>query len=136
MIRNSIAGFATIGLILMLCVLGGIALTGSLMYQQRSGASMLDLTGQQAYQAARSGVEWSLYNSLVNNTCTNTNLTFPNTLSSFNVFITCTRTTINEGNSPRTTDIITSIACNAATCNNTSTDPLYVERRIQTSVVQ
>lgn len=129
-------GFAGMGVILMLVVLGGIALTGSMLYQQKSSTSLLDIAGSQAYQAARSGADWALFQSLQTNSCADVTLILPGTLSNYTVSIQCTRTSINEGNVAKTVDTITSTACNAATCVSAGAEPFYVERQIQTMVVK
>lgn len=130
-------GFAGMGVILMLVVLGGIALTGGLLYQQKAGTSFLDIMGTQAYQAARSGADWGLYQSLQANSCVlNTSINLPDTLSAYTVSVQCNRTSITEGNSVKTVDTIISTACNAAVCTSAGAEPTYVERQIQTMVVK
>lgn len=130
-------GFAGMGVVLMLVVLGAIAVTGNMLYQEKSGTSLLDIYGSQAYQAARSGAEWGLYRSLQNGMCDASNtLSMPNTLSSYTVVVQCLRATVSEGNVSKTVDTITSTACNSAVCNSSGAEPVYVERQIQTMVVK
>lgn len=130
-------GFAGIGIILMLVVLGMIAVSGNMIYRHKTNTNILELTGSQAYQAARSGIEWALYQSLQNNTCAAAStLTFSGTLSSYTVNVSCTRTNINEGNVSKTIDNVVATACNAAACNSSGADALYVERQIQVAVVK
>ena len=124
-------GFAGVGILLILVVLGGIAAAGSVLFKHKSYTSTLDILGIQTYQAARSGVEWALYNSLQNGTCSNANLNFPGTLTSYRVEIQCSRTAITEDGVLKNIDRITSTACTNSTGCGANSDPLYIERQIQ-----
>ena len=134
---NNQKGFAGVGVILMLVVLGAIAVTGNMLYRQKANTNLLEITGAQAYQAARSGIEWGLYQSIQNNSCVaSSSVSFGGTLSNYTVVVQCTSSTINEGNSSKTINNIVSTACNATTCISSGADAFYVERQIQVAVVK
>jgi len=142
-------GFAVISAIFILVVLAALgAFIMSISTNQQIG-SALDVQGVRAYQAARSGVEWGLFQ--VNSTpaynfgYTSTN---PNTracpvsptsftaaattLSGFTITVTCVATAGTNGG-PTTFQVL-SVACNqpsGGTCPNVaSPGSNYVERRL------
>src|SRR5206468_3293712 len=103
---------------------------------QDAGTS-LDTLGSRAFAAARSGVEWGAFNSLVNNACAaSTPLTMGGTLNVFTVTVTCSRSTFNEaGVIPNTnTDTIVATACNDVACPPASPGKNYVERQLSVMV--
>lgn len=144
-------GFAIVSAIFILVVLAALgAFIVNISTNQHIG-SALDVQGVRAYQAARAGVEWGLYQvqataaynfgytSTDPNTraCPATPASFSPTaatLSGFTVTVTCTATPGTSGGP--TIYTVQSTACsqpNAAEprCPNiTNPDPLYIERRI------
>jgi MSHA biogenesis protein MshP len=132
-------GFSLVTAVFLITVL---ALLGAFMvsvggFQQKS--SQLDIQGVRAYQAARAGVEWGAYQSLRNNACAGTTLTFiGTTLEGFNTTVTCFRTTPTELNTTVTMDQITATACNdVPPCPNAApTVADYLERQITITVGQ
>jgi MSHA biogenesis protein MshP len=90
--RASQAGFSLITAIFLVVVLAGLG--GAIInitVSQRQGAA-LDVVGVRAYQAARAGIEWGLYQKLRNDSCAPTTpLAMPagTTLSVFTVTVTC-----------------------------------------------
>ncbi len=150
---KSLRGFAILSAIFILVVLAALgAFILSISSQQQIG-SALDVQGVRAYQAARAGIEWGLYqvqSTVAYNFSYGTPIVAvgsanPNsracpasptsfvpsatTLAGFTVTVTCTATV--DGSGGPTVYAITATACNDATCPNT-TNPgnLYIERRL------
>lgn len=141
---------AAIFLLVVLAVLGAAVVTVSTTQQI---GSALDVQGTRAYQAARAGIEWGLYQrlqgtwkpapqptppTLANDPCSTTQtspLVLPvtaTTLAGFTVSITCTAM-VDTTNSGPTVATITATACNQATCPGTPTST-YIERRLKVTI--
>ena len=145
-------GFAIVSAIFILVVLAALgAFILNVSTNQQIG-SALDVQGVRAYQAARAGIEWGLYQ--VQSTaaynfsygtpatvvgaanpnlrsCANANTgASPMTIFGFSVSVTCTATTDGSTGGP-TVYSITSTACSDTTCpNTTAPSSLYIERRL------
>ncbi|MCK7581252.1 MAG: hypothetical protein MZV65_40205 [Chromatiales bacterium] len=125
-------GFAlpsAIFLLVILAALGAFILTVST--SQHIGAA-LDVQGARAYQAARAGIEWGLFQS----GCSGTTLGFAGTsLAEFSTDVACTRTTPpNELGTVVHVDRITATACNQPPCPNAAPGAHYVDRQIVVTV--
>lgn len=119
---------SAIFLLVILAALGAFILTVST--SQHMGAA-LDVQGERAYQAARAGIEWGLFESARNTSCSSTTLTFAGTtLAGFATTVSCSTSSASEGGIPVTVDQITATACNQPTCPNSAPGPNYVERQI------
>ncbi len=158
--RQRTAGFALVAAIFLLTVLAALgAFIVSISTSQQLG-SALDVEGERAYQAARSGIDWGVYqvqatpaynfsygtpavavgsanpNSRV---CpaSPTSFAFPaaaTTLSAFTVTVQCTAYPDTNGG-PTVYQIIAT-ACNqpaAGACPNPAPGQAYVERQVQVS---
>jgi len=153
--RKRLRGFAIVTAIFILVVLAALgAFIMNISTSQNLG-SVLDVQGVRAYQTARTGIEWGLYqvqataayNFGYTSTDPNTRscpaaitsfTTTAATLADFTVTVECTATT--DANGGPTVYAITATACNqpvagwtASTlaCPNTvSPHSLYVERRL------
>jgi len=137
-------GFAIVSAIFILVVLAALgAFILSVSSSQQIG-SALDVQGVRAYQAARAGVEWGLFQQLplqranpTGTTCA-ANGTF--TVFGFTVTVACDNPTAASTHGGPTVFSITSTACSqansAGVCPNTDTSgatvpgPLYIERRL------
>ena len=86
------AGVGIITAIFLLVVLAAIGVAAVRVFTAQQVTSSLDLEGARAYQAARAGIEWGLYQQLRNNTCGTRSFTLPSdsVLSRFTVTVTCT----------------------------------------------
>jgi MSHA biogenesis protein MshP len=155
-VSRRLQGFAIVTAIFILVVLAVLgAFIVNVSTNQHIG-SALDVQGVRAYQAARAGVEWGLfqvqstpnYNFSYGNPATTAGAANPNqracsassstfvptaaTLAGFTVTVTCAATT--NANGGPTVYIITSTACNqpaSGVCPNTSNPSgFYVERRV------
>jgi MSHA biogenesis protein MshP len=135
MTRRDSPGFAlpsAIFLLVILAALGAFVLTVS--SSQQTGAA-LDIQGARAYQAARAGVEWGLYQSLRGGSCGAATLNFGGTsLADFSTSVTCSSSSASELSSTVTTDQVTATSCNQPPCPNASPGANYVERQLSVTV--
>ena len=141
-------GFAVAAAIFIVVILAAL---GAFMVSIGSGQHLghgQDITGIRALQAARTGVEWGVFEVSVSpsttfrNNCraaggTSSILPALTDMQGITVRVDCTSATYAEGaTSPLYTYQIIATACNNTTCPNTSTSlpNLYVERRLSTLV--
>ena len=153
-------GFAIVTAIFILVVLAALgAFIVSISTNQQIGTA-LDIQGVRAYQAAKSGVEWGIYQIeatpaynfsygtpavAVGNANPNTRACPASpasfapaapTLAGFTVTVTCVAT-VDVNNGPKVFRVI-STACNQPVAcggpNNAPTSPDYVERRIEVTL--
>lgn len=129
------AGFSVVTALFIVVVLSalGVAMMSLTTSQQTSAA--LDLLGARAYEAARAGVEYGLYQQQINGSCVATrSFGLGGSLSTFTVTVQCTvNPTPGMGaNMNRTT--VTATACNqpaAGVCPNAATTSAdYVQRTV------
>lgn len=137
--RRTSAGVALVTAIFLLVVLAGLAVAVVSLTTTQQAASIQDMQGQRAYQAAKAGTEWALYIALRAGPATPTpNATLGcgggpyavampanTTLSGFTVTVTCGGTAEHI--------VITSTACNQPdantnACPNATRGPEYVQR--------
>jgi MSHA biogenesis protein MshP len=158
--RGKAAGIAIVTAIFLLVVVAGLVVAIVSLTTTQQDASAKDLLGQRAYQAARAGIEWSLYQGLQSQLalqspqpvqpsvalgCTgapiNVALPAQTTLSPFTVtvMVTCDNpsTGIAGGDANDQTGyhvFIVSTACSQpganGFCPNASPGPDYVQRRV------
>lgn len=96
--------FSAIFLLVMLSSLGAVLMSVSSSSQI---AIAIDIQGERAYQSARAGIEWGLYQQLRNNSCLpSTSFAMPAgiTLSSFTVTVTCEVTRTPQESDPVPSD--------------------------------
>jgi MSHA biogenesis protein MshP len=150
--RNT--GFALISAIFLMVVLAGLGVAMLTFTNTQQASSGYDVLGARAYQAARTGIEWGLYQRLnpqvsapgvspsycqgsaanVTNTLT---LPAGTTLSSFTVTISCVAVTSSNTPIPITVRTIQAIACNqpsSGVCPNPSPAADYAQRSVQVSI--
>lgn len=121
-------------IVVMLAIFGvAMALMGSL--QQRQSA--LDLDTSRAYQAAKTGIDWGLYQiqtPALPPACTTTSFNAGGELSRFTITVQCSQTSVNDGAQPLIVYVVQSNACNNPTggnCPGTTTGSLSVERQLR-----
>ncbi len=88
-------GFSLVTAIFLVVVLSGLAGAIVNIYLSQQASAGLDVLGVRALQAARSGIEWGVYQQTRLNSCVGTTsfaLPAGTTLSSFTVTVTCVRT--------------------------------------------
>jgi len=132
--RAAVAGgFALLSAIFLLVVLA--ALGGFMMHFStiQHSSSAQDLNGSRAYQAARAGMEWAVYQVIHDPTaipCDGVTIStlgpLAGSLANFAVNVTCKKDVATEGVTPREFYQIVSTAS-----LGTSGSPNYVERQIQ-----
>jgi len=129
-------GFAYIAAIVVCVVLAALATAAVRLGTTQQTTLNQDYLSARAWQAAKAGTEWGLYQALDNGNCPTTATLNMTALNGFTVNVQCQLTTYNEGESaPGTAQAaniiqITATACNAAACPSTAvTSPDYTERR-------
>jgi MSHA biogenesis protein MshP len=122
---------SAIFLLVVLSLLGSLMLTFSTV-QHVTGAQ--DVQGSRAYQAARAGIEWGLYQLKQNSSCANVSFVpgtnaFGGTLSGFKVTVACVTVggPYNEAGTSTTVYQITSTATSGSAPGNLD----YVERQLR-----
>ncbi len=133
--RRIAAGFSIVTALFLVVVLSALAVAVMSLTTAQQTSSALDVLGARAYEAARSGVEYGLYQRQINGSCV-ASRSFPlgATLSSFTVTVLCTvNATPGMGASLNQTSV-TATACNqpaAGVCPNPApTSPDYVQRTV------
>jgi MSHA biogenesis protein MshP len=140
-------GVGLVTAIFLLVVLAGLAVAMVAIGGAQQSGSALDVQGARAYQAARAGIEWGLYQNMrTPNQCpASFTIALPatSTLNGFVVTVSCTRTpapaSAPAGNaSALVRYVITATACNLqpanGSCPNPSNSPDYVERQIVVTI--
>jgi len=128
-------GFTLASAVFLLVILAGLGAAMVNFATVEHASSALDIQGSRAYQAARAGIEWGLYQGMQNSSCSATKTFVPPapTLSTFTVTVTCTSTVAANISTYKTVETLTATACNqpsggvcpnAAPGNNAS----YVQR--------
>lgn len=125
--------------IFLIVVLGGIAVFISRVTTMQTQSSALDETGAMAYQAAKAGLEWGVYQAVIVDDGTGSSCAASSTFSlavpatttttvNYTVTVQCTSIAADEGGTDIRVYQITSTASNAANGN------FRVERQLQASV--
>jgi MSHA biogenesis protein MshP len=105
------AGVGLVTAIFLLVVLSGLGVAMVSLFTSQQASADLDLQGARAYQAARAGIEWGVYQRMIKQSCVpETFVTMPanTSLSAFTVIVTCTR----PGTGAMVPTTIVSTACN------------------------
>jgi MSHA biogenesis protein MshP len=147
------AGLALVTAIFLLVVLAGLGVAVVSLTTSQQASSIQDLQGGRAYQAAKAGLEWGLYQALqsgggtpaANLNCANAANSYSfampagTSLSAFTVTVTCTAAAAALGdgtaNDPTAGHFrLTATACNQPTAANACPNPApgndYVQRVI------
>lgn len=136
-------GFTLVTAIFILVVLVSLAAAITLISTSQQLGSAADIQGAKAYQAARAGIEWGVYQQNRSGSCVDSpGTTFtltPASLSDFTITVECTP--FPDASSGPTVYRITATACNrpgtGGTCPNTDAGgpgSNYIERRLQVSI--
>ncbi len=143
-------GFLVIAAVFLVIVLAGLVAYLTTVSTTSQAASAADVNSARAYQAARAGAEWAVFQILQNSggsfatsTCTGgaptqVDKTFAGTsLSAFTARVTCTSVSVTEGAATMKAYSIVSSACNEPACPNTTTlTATYAERQLTLTIVQ
>ncbi len=130
--QNGFSIVSAIFLLVVLSVLGASMLTFSTV--QHATAAQ-DIQGARAYQAARAGIEWGIYQALIvggGAACPASPTNLPALaadLASFAVVVTCASTAYNEAGVAGTVFLITATATSGAVGSAN-----YIERRLEVRV--
>lgn len=126
-------GFAIVSAIFILVVLAALGGFIATVATTQHMGSALDVMGARAYQAARAGTEWGLYQAVTASSCATANI---GTVNGVAVTVICT-----PGDTGDTVEAglggiyrITAVACNfpagGTTCPGDAATPSYVERSL------
>jgi MSHA biogenesis protein MshP len=131
--KNSKNGFALISAIFLLVVIGALGLFSVTISTTQQQDSIMDLQGSRAYQAARAGIEASIYQITKSGVTTCTGFPQPTMpagqLSTFTVTVTCSSASYTEGVDTFSVYQLTSIA-KTGTLGSAN----YVERQLQVAI--
>jgi MSHA biogenesis protein MshP len=144
------AGVGVVTAIFLLVVLAGLGVAMVGIYTSQQASSNLDVMGAQAYQAARAGLEWGIFQTRTGGKCAvtaaspnpfsySTNFTMPKetSLSAFTVYVNCTAQGNPNSDQPLVRYIITAEACNMPDASATATScpalnkPESVRRKLE-----
>lgn len=134
------AGAGLVTAVFLIVVLAGLAVAMVSIFTAQQASASLDLQGARAYQAARAGIEWGLYQQLRNQRCDSaTSFALPaaSSLSGFVVTVRCERIHGPAPDDEHALDrhLLTATACNlqpaGGACPAASADPDYVQRRLE-----
>lgn len=133
--RRRSAGLGLVTAIFLLVVLAGLGVAMVTVFTSQQQSSGLDVQGARAYQAARAGIEWGLFQQLRNGSCAASStfaLPADSVLSGFTVTVTCKA----SGADPLMRHVLEATACNQpagdGTCPNGATNsPDYVQRKVE-----
>jgi MSHA biogenesis protein MshP len=145
--RRSQSGLGSIAVLVVLVALAALAAAIVRIGSTAQVTLAQDILGARAWQAARAGTEWGLYQALKGgwSTCDNLSQTLDlRADTGMRVSVRCSSQVYNEGESspgvPRTVRLITldAVACNSSACPDDAmaVQPGYVERRRQVLVTQ
>lgn len=137
--RRRSRGVSLITAIFLLVVLAGLGVAMLTISTSQQASASLDLQGARAYQAARAGIEWGLYQQLsASQSCApSTSFALPpgTSLSAFSVTVTCSATPLAGFTPPLLRYRLVATACNqpdaGGNCPNFSNSPDYVQRQAQ-----
>ncbi|MBQ5947592.1 agglutinin biogenesis protein MshP [Massilia sp. ST3] len=138
------AGVGLVTAIFLLVVLAGMGVAAVSLFNSQQASASLDLEGARAYQAARAGIEWGLFQRLRAGQCAApTSFRLPDSvLASYTVTVSCTllpTLQVEDDNGdpqPLQRWRIRAIACNqpvngACEQQPSSTSPDYVRRQVE-----
>ncbi len=137
--RRRSAGVGLVTAIFLLVVLSGLGVAMLSISGSQQASSSMDLLGARAYQAARAGVEYGVFQQKQGGVCpgagapTSFRLPAGSTLSSFSVTVTCVKVAgpVAAGTAMDRYQIVAT-ACNQASgggvCPNPSTNLDYAQR--------
>lgn len=124
------SGFSLVPALFLLVVLAGLGVVAVRMMAVQQQTVVLAMQSARAYAAARTGIDWSAYQAVVNNSCTSSTLALTEVgLAGFSVETSCSSTTHPEGPNTVSVYVIDSFAWSGSYGT-----PDYVSRRIRSTV--
>ena len=128
--RKAQFGFSLVPALFLLVVLAAIGIVAVRLTGVQQQTVVLAMQSSRAYAAARSGIDWSAYQALINGSCAGVTLTLTEVgLAGFSVDTSCNSTTHTEG--PNTVRVY---AIDAFAWSGSYGTPDYVSRRIRSTV--
>jgi MSHA biogenesis protein MshP len=134
-------GVSLITAVFLIVLLAGLAAALVRVFGAQQSASAMDMLGSQAYQAARSGLEWGMFQQLRVQppsvgcfTAQRFALPSDGSLRNFSVNVSCTAKVGNTVGDTTNRWTITAVACNlpaGAVCAPTNSNGDYVQRTLQ-----
>ncbi|MQA18886.1 agglutinin biogenesis protein MshP [Rugamonas rivuli] len=129
------AGFSIVTAVFLVVVLSALAVAAMSLSRSQQSSSALDLLGARAYEAARAGVEYGLYQQQINGSCVASRSFVPGgTLSAFTVTVQCAVVPTPGMGASMNRITVTAVACNvpaAGVCPNAvTTSADYVQRTV------
>jgi MSHA biogenesis protein MshP len=132
MSRRRASGFTLITAIFLLVVVAGLVVYVTNIGVAQQTTVVYGLQGARAIQAARSGIEWGIYQSTVNGVCAGSTTINNAAFAGFSVELLCTSTTHTEGAAPAGTIVTYRLIAIATSGAYGSLD--YVQRRLLATV--
>ncbi|MGI9248618.1 MAG: pilus assembly protein MshP [Woeseiaceae bacterium] len=127
---NSQSGFSLVPALFLLVVLAALGIVAVRLAGVQQQTVVLAMQSGRAYAAARSGIDWSAHQALVNGSCAASTLTLTEAgLAGFSVDTNCSSTSHTEG--PNTVRVY---VIDAFAWSGSYGTPDYVSRRIRSTV--
>ncbi len=131
MMRRQQKAFSLVPALFLIIVLASLGVVAVRMSVVGSQTVVLAMQGSRADAAARSGVEWAIYQAIVNNNCAaSTSLPLnEGGLSGFTVNVSCSSASFTEGQ-----DTVTVYTVEAFAFSGAYGQPDYISRRVRTTL--
>ena len=130
-------GVSIVTAIFLLVVLSGIGAAVVTLSTAQHTSSAYDVLGARAYEAARSGIDYGMYQHLAGN-CATASIALPGTLAPFTVTVQCVAGSMVMSTGIDLTPVrITATACNQpadGACPNPAPGVDYVQRVVQVTL--
>ena len=135
-------GFTVVAAIFLLVLFAGLAALMMTISTSQQGTSAQDVQGARAYQAARAGIEWGVYQWARNGACNaSATPTFGGSLAGFTVTVTCANAGAGDAGAGAgnyleggATIQVRTITATAVTTGIAVGSLGYIERQIQVTV--
>lgn len=128
--RRLQSGFSLVPALFLLVVLAALGLVAVRLAGVQHQTVVLAMQSGRAYSAARSGIDWSAYQALVNGSCAAATISLTEGgLAGFSVDTNCSSSTHTEG--PNTVNVY---VIDAFAWSGTYGNPDYVSRRMRSTV--
>lgn len=128
--RRQQSGISLVPALFLLIVLAALGIVAVRLSAVQSQTVVLAMQSTRAFSAALAGLDWSVYQAIVNGSCANATLTLTEAgLAGFSVNTACSVTTHSEG--PQTVSIYT---IEAFASSGAYGAPDYVSRRVRSTV--
>ena len=123
-------GFTLIAAIFMLVVVATLVVFIAKARSVQQTTLLYGVQGARAIQAARSGIEWGIHQSIVNDSCVASSSFTSAAFAGFNIVVECDRTTHDEGGP----DLIHTFNLKSVASSGSYGSLDYVQRQMQASV--